>query len=82
MIDDDYSDIRSRLLDIKHTLPQHLEFNGNNMRLAFQDRQEPVYIYLHLILNSLIATSHCPAVFRGFSNQLHAIPEITTDVRH
>lgn len=36
---------------------------------------------LHLILNSLLAMSHCPPIFRSHANQLHQIPQVTSSVR-
>ncbi|KAL5507485.1 hypothetical protein ACEPAH_6941 [Sanghuangporus vaninii] len=70
-------DIRSRLLSIQLSLPPDLEFNVVNLRRAVQDRQDTVFIFLHLILNSLIGMSHYPSIFRSFPTSPR-VPEIVT----
>ena len=61
------------------SLPSHLEFNIVNLRRVAQDHQETVFMYLHLILNSLIAMSHSPSIFRSYPTPPR-MPDIVTAV--
>ncbi|KAI5117230.1 hypothetical protein M0805_001588, partial [Coniferiporia weirii] len=75
--DVELQNIRSRLLSVQVSLPSHLEFNSVNLRHATQDHQDTVFIFLHLILNSLIAMSHCPSLFRSCSGTPR-IPDVVS----
>jgi hypothetical protein len=59
------------------SLPTQLELNAQNMRRSFEDNFDSVFIFLHLILNSLVAISHCPSLFRSSPDQ---VPEVNENV--
>lgn len=52
-----------------------------NLRRAYQDHEETAFLFLHLILNCLIAMSHCPSLLRSVPCPPF-IPEIVSSVRH
>ena len=75
-----HSDIRARLYNIQMSLPAQLELNSQNLRHSFQDKLDSVFIFLHLILNSLIAISHGPSLFRSLPNQVSEVNDNVSSV--
>lgn len=69
-LETDMQEIRTRLATIQLLLPPHLEFNAVNLRQSAQDRQDYIFVFLHLVLQSLIAMSHTPSLFRPFQLQV------------
>lgn len=65
---------------IQASLPSQLKFDIANFRRAVQEQQGTIFIFLHLILNSLLVMSHCPSIFRSLPIPPR-IPDVVLSVR-
>ncbi|TDL18961.1 hypothetical protein BD410DRAFT_451287 [Rickenella mellea] len=62
--------IRARLAVIHASLPANLHFNHVNLRHALQEDQHPIFIFLHLVLQSLRIITGYPSLFHPFPGQI------------
>ncbi|TDL22658.1 hypothetical protein BD410DRAFT_212259 [Rickenella mellea] len=62
--------IQAQLCDIHSLLPSNLQFNLFNLRHAMEENRHPIFILLHIVLQSLIMMSACPSLIRHFSSQM------------
>lgn len=62
------------------SLPAQLELNPQNLQRLCQDNLDTVFIFLHLILNTLLAIGHCPSLFRAHISQITEVDEKVSSV--